>query len=165
MAEKLAALRARAREQLKKIWKHETLTLRGEIIITRSGMAGIARGDFEQLGLEADIARLKRELPGAKVTVQYGVCDATVRLFAYQTAVTEGVFNRMRDILTHIAAQVYGGATGLSLRLDVLGECRSLRGRQQVRFLNKDAQVAYRLTEAAGAEETPLARLKKKFFE
>lgn len=165
MAEKLAALRARVREQLKKIWRHETLTLRGEIIIARSGMARIAREDFEQLGLEADLAQLKRELPGAKVTLRYGVCDATVRLFAYQTAVTEDVFDRMREILTHIAAQVYGGASGLSLRLDVLGEWRSLHGRQQVRFLNKGAQVAYRLTEVAGAEETLLSRVRKKIFE
>lgn len=166
MAEKKENFRARVKKRLRRFLTRETLTLRGELVITRAGMVNITQGDFEQLALKPDFQKLKKELHGAKLTVQYGVCDVTVRLFAYHVKAADGVFDRLQDIFSHIASQVYDDEEAeLSLRLDVLGDCESVRGRRKVRFLNKREQVAYRLTEDESAEDTALTKLKRKILE
>lgn len=164
MAEKLKIMRTKLQEKLKKLFAHTVLTLRGEIVVASAGIANITKEDFNTLKLEENIQQLKKELSGAKITVNYGVCDVTIRLFVYQVKVTDGVFDRLQEVFEDIALGVYNDKLALSLRLDVLGEINSFNGKKHVRFLNKREQVAYRLLDDTEAAETALTRIKKKIF-
>lgn len=156
-------LRKKLKQRVKFAFSHATLTMRGELIVTKSGMANMSREEFDGLELHQLLTKLKKTVPGSKITIQEGVCDVTVSIFAYQAAVSEQVFDELQDIFEDIAAAVHGDdEADRQLRLDVTGKVSSSDGHRQVRFLNNGEHVAYRLLDVVDDSESPLSKLRQK---
>ena len=132
------------------------LTLRGEWIVQNRepGVPMALTGDpVDALGLTDVLAHLRARVPGLRIDVAPGICDVTIRLFAYEASVAPvaladgraSFYEALRQTFAEAAACVQ--AAGFGLRLDVVGELTTRGTQESFRFLNKGTEVAWKATE------------------
>lgn len=151
---KLKKLNQWMKHTVKKTWKHAVagsrLTLRGEWIVLCTG--ALPDGDLTKaLGLSGVFAGLRKRVPGLRIDVVPGICDVTVKLFAYDASVPmpdgrEALCKELTALFSEAAERV-ASVPDAQLRLDVVGTLTSDGAQESVRFLNRGTEVAYRLSE------------------
>lgn len=122
------------------------ITLRGELIISSTGLSNVDNHEYEQLSLEENIAHIKDLLPGVKISVTSGICDITIHFFIYNQVVRcNDIYEKMKEEFSVIADKVYDYEGHLNLRIDVVANTTSMGEKEEVRFLNKERVVEYRI--------------------
>lgn len=145
------------KQKVKNVVAGSRLTLRGEWIV--SSVDANRRPQFDgdpvaALGLADVFAELRKQMPGLRIDVAPGICDVTVRLFAYDAKVsladgrTESFYEALRSAFEEAAACV-AEVPGMALRLDVVGTLCTRGAQESFRFLNKGTEVAWKASKDA----------------
>lgn len=141
-----------AMSHLKNGIANEEITLRGELIISQEDMLALTDGDYKALQLQDDWKTLKQLIAGLKIEKNNGICDMTIKIFAFNGKVDDAnLFQKLQQVFTDIAEKVY--AAKMTLRLDVVGEFTSMGCTQKFRFLNQQTKVAWKVTEEQNQEK------------
>ncbi len=130
------------------------VTLSGEINISRKQLNAPV---FSESGLIANIkacaAALSGQYPRFKVTVDAGINEITVKIFALRAVQTNGAFlEELRVNLEGLLSSIYDGDDDLQARLHIMGYIDSFRSRQDYVYLNNQRAVKYEITSVTANE-------------
>lgn len=154
------------KEHLQAVVLDRKTTFRGELAIAKAEICTVTQEDLDSLKIGDELQQLKQVFPGLNIEVVTGVCDLTIKLFAYHLRVlADDMYQQLNDILSELAVKIYSAEEdGYQLRLDITGSLDCLGRQETFRFLNKREEVSYRIT-GETRRFCPLRRLRKTFGE
>ncbi|MBQ9377862.1 MAG: hypothetical protein IJU05_08700 [Schwartzia sp.] len=142
LAEGGALLRGRVAATL----RDESVTMSGELIVTRPGMTRVTEEEVRGSGALVALAPLSAMFPTLDMRLEGGILSTDIRFFLYEAPVTEpGLYETLcrlsEDALAALASK------GLEARLSVRGERRHFNRVESFHCLNKGGSVSCKITE------------------
>lgn len=132
-------------------WKNFTgnneINISGEILISNKDLAKLLKlTPEEQEKVNQLNSRLMQQFPYLKTKIVQGICEVSIKVFAYNTVTCNGKFlDDLCKELEYVVKKMLENPE-LSVRLNVFGELTTTKLRQQFRYLNKQDIVEYSVT-------------------
>ena len=137
------------RRQVMAALRDDSVTLRGELLVTRPGMTDVAEEDVRAAGVLAALAPLQSILPGTKITVQRTLLSVDVCFFCYDTVPDSQDFQiELCRILEDAVAMLE--TANMEVRVNARGEWKRLDRVEAFCCMNKGRKVSCK---AVGEEE------------
>ncbi|MBR1553280.1 MAG: hypothetical protein IJ631_04630 [Schwartzia sp.] len=137
------------RRQITAALRDDSVTLRGELLVTRPGMTDVAEEEVRATGVLAALAPLQSVLPGTKITAERTLLSVDVRFFCYDTAPDSPDFQIELCRILEDAVAVLENAD-MEVRLNARGEWKRLDRVESFCCMNKGRTVSCK---AVGEEE------------
>ena len=137
------------RRQITAALRDDSVTLRGELLVTRPGMTDVSEEEVRATGVLAALAPLQSLLPGTKITAERTLLSVDVRFFCYDTVPESRDFQiELCRILEDAVAMLEDG--NMEVRLNARGEWKRLDCVEAFCCMNKGRKVSCK---AVGEEE------------
>ena len=137
------------RRQIMAALRDDSVTLRGELLVTRSGMTDVTEEEVRATGVLAALAPLRSILPGTKITAERTLLSVDVRFFCYDTVPDSRDFQiELCRILEDAIAMLE--SANMEVRLNARGEWKRLDCVEAFCCMNKGRKVSCK---AVGEEE------------
>lgn len=131
------------RRQVAAALRDDRVTLRGEILVTRSGMTDVSEEEVRATGVMEALAPLRSLLPETKITAERTLLSVDVRFFCYNAVPHSPDFQtELCRILESAIAMLE--ASGLEARLNTRGEWNRLDRVETFCCMNKGSMVSCR---------------------
>ena len=105
--------------------RDDKVTLRGELLVTRPGMANVEEDEVRATGVMAALAPLHTLFPGVKLTLERSLLSADIKFFCYEaTPGSQDFQGELCRILEDAVAMI--GEAGFETRLNARGEWKRL---------------------------------------
>ncbi len=129
------------RQQLAAALRDDSVTLRGELLVTRSGMTDVTEEEVRATGVMAALAPLKSILPETKITMERTLLSVDVRFFCYDTVPDSRDFQmELCRILEDAVAMLE--SANMEVRLNARGEWKRLDRVEAFCCMNKGRNVS-----------------------
>ncbi|MBR1553484.1 MAG: hypothetical protein IJ631_05680 [Schwartzia sp.] len=121
--------------------RDDQVTLRGELLVTRPGMADVSEEEVRGTGVLAALAPLRSVLPGTKITAERSMLSVDVRFFCYEAAPDSPDFQaELCRTLENAIARIE--QAGFEARLNARGEWKRLDRVETFCCMNKGHEVS-----------------------
>ena len=124
--------------------RDDRVTMRGELLITRPGMANVEEDEVRATGVMAALAPIHALLPGVKLTLERSLLSVDVKFFCYEASGSPDLPNELCRILEDAIAMLE--AAGFEARLNARGEWKRLDRIESFCCMNKGRQVSCKAT-------------------
>ena len=122
--------------------KSSHLTISGEIVIKHQGMQPLNAEEVKALTAE-DLSRFRQHFPEIRLQTVKGLCDVTIKFFAYQKYIyAEDFYTEMDCLLSALLASLEAAAK-YEIRLNIYGSLQEYAEVMDFHFLNKGSVVSH----------------------
>ena len=143
----MAGLKRKLQQKLAAVVAGSRLTLAGEVVVMRDGMAPMDAETVTALGLTDVLEGMRDICPDMQVRVANGLSDVTLKLFVCDGMVDAAAFYEHTRALLEACAERVCAEEEMSVRINVTGTLQHLGESEEFRFLNKRDIVSYKVTE------------------
>ena len=141
LAEKIKEGGRLLQRQVASALRDDQVTLRGELLVTRPGMADVSEDEVRGTGVLAALAPLASVLPGTKITAERSLLSVDLRFFCYEATPDSPNFQiELCRILEDAISMIE--QAGFGARLSARGEWMRLDRVETFCCMNKGRQVS-----------------------
>ena len=125
--------------------RDDKVTMRGELLVTRPGMANVEEDEVRATGVMAALAPLHTLFPSVKLTLERSLLSVDIKFFCYEaTPGSKDFQGELCRILEDAIAMI--DAAGFEARLNARGEWKRLDQVESFCCMNRGRQVSCKAT-------------------